>query len=53
LFRGPISKKKKSQKRADGMAQDVGPEFKPQKHTHTKVTAFQSRPVVVGSEARM
>jgi hypothetical protein len=28
--RDPISKKKKSQKRAGGVAQGVGPEFKPQ-----------------------
>jgi hypothetical protein len=28
----PISKKLKSQKRAGGVVQDVGPEFKPQYH---------------------
>jgi hypothetical protein len=35
----PISKKKKknpSQKRADGVAQSVGPEFKPQYHKNQK-----------------
>jgi hypothetical protein len=35
-FRRPYLKKKKSQKRAGGVAQGVGPEFKPQHHTHTK-----------------
>jgi hypothetical protein len=33
--RDPISKKKKSQKRAGGVAQGVGPEFKSQYHTDT------------------
>jgi hypothetical protein len=31
---------KKSQKRAGGVAQDVGPEFKPQYHTHKKKAKY-------------
>jgi hypothetical protein len=33
----PYLKKKKSQKRASGVAQGVVPEFKPQYHTHKKI----------------
>jgi hypothetical protein len=32
----PYLKKQPSQRRAGGMAQDVGPEFKPQYHTQKK-----------------
>jgi hypothetical protein len=35
-LRKPISKKKKSQKRAGGMAQSVGSGFKPQYHKKKK-----------------
>jgi hypothetical protein len=31
----PISKKTYHKKRAGGVAQSIGPEFKPQYHTHT------------------
>jgi hypothetical protein len=34
-FAWPYPKKKNHKKRTGGLAQDVGPEFKPQYHTHT------------------
>jgi hypothetical protein len=36
IVRKTITWKKPSQKRAGGVAQGVGPEFKPQYHTHTQ-----------------
>jgi hypothetical protein len=38
----PYLEKKPSQKRAGGMAQGVGPEFKSHYHTHTK-SIFKDR----------
>jgi hypothetical protein len=38
----PISKKTHYKKRTGGVAQGIGPEFKPQYHTHTKKMLMKS-----------